>query len=96
VDYVNADGDTALYLAAEYHHADILRLLADRGGNVNFLGQQRTTPLRAAVLQVHADAPPRDPDPDGARQLTTVKALLRLDAGTLAPLLTSPPQRNPF
>jgi ankyrin repeat protein len=35
VDYVDAHGHTALMMAAQYHHADILRLLADRGGNVD-------------------------------------------------------------
>ena len=87
VDHADVNGDTALRMAAEYHHADIVRLLADRGANLNVLsGQGRTTPLRAAVLPP-PDEPPRDPDPDGARQLATVKALLRLGAGTLPPHL---------
>ena len=30
-------------------------------------------------------APPRDPDPDGARQISTVMALLQLGAGTVSP-----------
>jgi ankyrin repeat protein len=84
VDYVDANGATALLAAAHYHHADILRLLTDRRANVNVeAGQQRNTPLRLAVGPLHADTPPRGPDPDGARQLSTVKALLLLGAGTL-------------
>jgi ankyrin repeat protein len=85
VGHMDANGYTALRHTAKYHHADIVRLLADRGGNVNGAGQQRTTPLRAAVGKIHPDDPPRDPDPDGARELTTVRALLRLGAGTLPP-----------
>jgi hypothetical protein len=85
VDYMDAHGFTALLMATEYHHADIVRMLADRGGNVNNAGRQRPPPLGVAVMQVHADASPRDPDPDGTRQLATVKALLRLGAGTFPP-----------
>jgi ankyrin repeat protein len=85
VEYVDANDDTALLIATEYHHADILRLLADHGGNVNVRDQWQNTPLRAAVLQIHHNGPPRDPDPDGARQVATLRALLRLGAGTLPP-----------
>jgi ankyrin repeat protein len=38
VDHVDANGVTAMAVAALYHHADILRLLADYGANVNFCG----------------------------------------------------------
>jgi len=90
VDYANAMGFTALLAAAQYHHADILRLLADRGANVCLhVGQQGCTPLRLAVGETHPDEPPRGPDPGGERQLATVRVLLRLGAGTL----TSPPHR---
>ena len=86
VDYVETDGDTALIMAALYHHADIVRLLTDRGGNVNVASQARLiTPLRAAVGPTNPTASRRNPDPDGARQLATVRALLRLGAGTLPP-----------
>jgi len=36
VDDVDAMGFTALLMAAQYHHAAILRLLADHGANVGF------------------------------------------------------------
>ena len=86
VGHMDAHGDTALLLATLYHHADIVRLLTDNGGNVNLVvGPQRNPLLRAAVGDIHPGDPPRDPDPDGARQLATVRALLRLDAGTLPP-----------
>jgi len=90
VDYVDAQGVTALAVAALYHHADILRLLADNGANVNYADTQRRVTLRLAVGLISPHSPsPRDPDPDGARQLSTVRALLRLGAGTLS---TPPPR----
>jgi hypothetical protein len=54
------------------------------------------TALRLAVLNIHPDAQPRDADPDGARKLSTVRALLRLGAGTLptAPHATRLTQRS--
>jgi len=85
VDHVNATGFPAMHTAAQYQHADIIRLLADRGANVSSAGPRRFTALRLAVGQIHPDDPPRDPDPDGARQLASVRALLRLGAGTLTP-----------
>ena len=36
VDHVDANGVTAMAVAALYHHADILWLMADNGANVNF------------------------------------------------------------
>ena len=94
-DVDDAHGATALLAAAQYHHADILRLLAARGADVNFT-DGRSTPLRVAVLQVRDPdlQRPRDPDPGGARQVATVRALLLLGAGTLrlAPLA----RRHPF
>ena len=55
------------------------------------MGQLRATPLRLAVGQIAPSADPqRDHDPDRARQLGTVKALLRLGAGTL-PYSRPPP-----
>ena len=54
----------------------VLTNLADRQGN---------TALCLAVAPIPADERPRDPDPHGARQLATVKALLQLDAGSLLP-----------
>jgi len=86
VKYANARGITAQLLAALYHHVDILRLLADRGANVNLANQRRCTPLRFAVAQMMSpNGLPRDPDPDGTRQVATVKALLQLGADTLPP-----------
>jgi ankyrin repeat protein len=75
-------GGTAFHVAAEYHHADILPLLADRGANVNYalpegVGGAGETPLRVAV----GSRSDRDPDSDGARQLEAVRALHRLGAG---------------
>ena len=87
VDYMNANGVTALMAAARSHHVGILRLLAERGANVSSTTNQqpRNTPLRLALVATHPDEPPRHPDPGGARQLATVRALLRLGAGTLPP-----------
>ena len=36
-DYADAVGDTALISAARYHHADIVRLLADFGADLNWV-----------------------------------------------------------
>jgi hypothetical protein len=88
-------GGTALGAAAYFHHADILELLADRGAKVNLLGIQLDTPLHLAVGLIHPDEYPRDPDPDGARQVTTVKSLLRLGAGT-KPLKAPLPRQHNF
>jgi hypothetical protein len=64
VDYTDASGATAAIMAAQYHHAKILRLLADRGANVNLTGQRGvTTPLRLAVGRINHDDTQRDPDP---------------------------------
>ena len=93
VDHVRTLGTTALMGSALYHHAGTLRLLADRGANVNVVvGQQRGTPLHLVVGQINPeDFQQRDPDPDGARRLATVRALLRLGAGTLPPPHPPPP-----
>ena len=123
VDYVNARGCTALFSAAYYNHGEIVRLLANRGGaDVNLVGGQqgengpegasRATPLgctalRLAVTPIGDGVPPRVSDPDGARQLATVRVLLRLGAGTLRchpfpfpslplPLPRLPPRLPPF
>ena len=82
VDYANARGFTAQIMAAQYHHVDIVRLLADCGANVNLATRRGNTAIHLAVAPFSPDDHPRDPDPDGARQLATVKALLELDAGT--------------
>jgi ankyrin repeat protein len=83
VDHATAIGDTAATVAAQYYHVETLQLLADRGANINVVGKLRSTPLRLAVGRINVDDPQqRDPDPKGARQLTTARALLRLGAGT--------------
>ena len=56
--------------------------------------QRQSSPLCLAVEALPPTAPPRDPDPDGARQLNTVQALLQLGAGTLPP--PPRPKRNFF
>jgi len=91
VDYADAHGITALHGAAQWCHFGILRLLADRGADLN-LRVQGCTP-RSLVLEVmpfDALAPPRGP----AQQLITVRALLRLGAGTLPRFV--PRASNPF
>jgi len=93
VDYVDAQGATAMIMTSQYHHADNIPLLADCGANVNFMDQWRATPLSIAVAPINfingvpSDQSPRNPDP-GA-ELATVRALLRLGAGTL-PLTRGP------
>jgi hypothetical protein len=87
VDHACALSFTALKAAALYHHADVIRVLADRNADMNLMTSQwRTTALSLAVMPnpAHPDlrAPPGIPDPHGARQLATVRALLRLGAGT--------------
>jgi hypothetical protein len=73
VDHADKIGSTALLVAAQYHHACIVRLLADHGASVNHAGPEGRTPLRLAVgLNHDRDAPPRDPDPDDVRQIDTV------------------------
>jgi len=73
-------------------HADSIRLLADRGANLHLVGQRGSgntiPPLLCHAVQampLAAGAPPREPDPTGARQLAAVRALLRLGAGTRPP-----------
>jgi hypothetical protein len=39
VDYAVASGCTALLHAARYHHREIVRVLADRGADVNYPGK---------------------------------------------------------
>jgi len=78
VNHMRGHSPSALIRAAQYHHADILQLLAERGGNL--ANKYRMTPLWCAVGPINP--PYRDSDPDGARQLATVRALLQLGAGT--------------
>ena len=65
VGHVTATGATALLMAAQCHHYDILTLLlvAGRGGNVNLADKRARggTPLRAAVDGVDHDERPRAP-----------------------------------
>jgi hypothetical protein len=64
-----------------------------RGANVNVDTQFGETPLSAAAGQIPSGSPaPRDPDPDGARQVAIVRELLRLrlGAGTSPPPLPNP------
>ena len=110
VDHVDPRGMTPLSMAALFHHAEILRLLAERGANVNIvntarqtINKERSTPLHFALDSMHHHSTPREPDHDGVRLVATVRALLRLGAGTLpraprppsVPLL-SRPAANPF
>ena len=90
VDHADADGDTALRMAALYHHADIVRLRTDRGADLNLASPGAYPALFLAVWPLHPGAPPRDPDPVGARPLASVRALLRLGAST------SPPAPSPL
>ena len=85
VDHVSAIGFTALSMAAQYHHAGVLRVLADHGANVHFATGRGDTALGLAVRKVPLDGRPRDPDPDGTRTFTTVRALHQLGAGTSRP-----------
>jgi ankyrin repeat protein len=85
VDFVGAHGVTALLLAARYHHVDIVRLLADCGANLNYTGQRGSTPLHLAVGPLQPGVHPCHPEPHGARQLATVRALLQSGADTLTP-----------
>jgi hypothetical protein len=88
-------------MASDSNNADTVRLLASLGADVNHTSPRGETPLRVAAGRIppsrnpRADLqpprPPRDPDPDGARQLATVRALLQLGAGTLP----TPRRRRP-
>jgi ankyrin repeat protein len=80
VDHADLSRGTALIMAAQFNHADIVRLLVDCGAIVDTRGLRGATSLREAVVGSRGD-----PDPDGARQVATVRALLRLDASTLPP-----------
>ena len=46
VNYMNANGRTALSAAAEYRHAGTIQLLAELGANINAADQRGTTQLR--------------------------------------------------
>jgi len=95
VDYADAQGYTAQHMAVQYHNVDILRLLADCGANVNLATCRGDTALRLTVGRVNPDSRPRDSDPDGARQIATVKALLHIGAGALPPRPIPPPSAQP-
>ena len=86
VDYVNAHGHTALMTAAQNLNADIVRLLVDSGADVNLAGERRATPLQlASCPDVPTSTGCRGVCPVPIAQLATVRALLRLGAGTLSP-----------
>jgi len=90
VNDANETGLTAHIIAAQYHDADMVRVLADRGANVNLTTRKGYTALCLAVAPIYPPDPPRAPDPGGSRQVATVKALLRLGAGKLP--ARAPPQ----
>jgi len=95
VDYKDVIHASALLMAALYHRADTIRVLVDRGANVNLVGQQRATPLRCAVGPTNPGETARLPDPDGERQVAVVVALLRLDAGSSPPHPAHTPYAHP-
>jgi ankyrin repeat protein len=90
VDVADERGDTAPIMAARLHHTDIVRLLAGHGANVNCVDPRGGTALFLAVLPNYADDRPHDPDLNGVRQVSTVRALLRFGAGKL-PRTPAPP-----
>ena len=49
VNHVDGRVATAVMMAAQQHHAGIVRVLAERGADVNFADQRRATPLCLAV-----------------------------------------------
>jgi len=51
----NAEGRTALHLAAEAGRRDLVELLLERGADVNAADLQSRTPSGLAVLAGHAD-----------------------------------------
>jgi hypothetical protein len=84
VDAADATGGTPLFQAAAHLHVGVIHVLAERGASLNVASLFGQTPLSVAAGQMLPGSPaPRDPDPDGARQIATVRALLRLGAGTL-------------
>jgi len=80
VNYADARVATALMMAGQYHHSEVLRVLAERGADVNFTDERRATPLCLAVEPCPSHTNPRQRDPAGDRQLSAVKTLLRLGA----------------
>jgi len=98
VDYVDATGDTALLVAARYHHADILGLLAVRSGNVDYVPARGHPAARRhlAFPPRRHDAPrPRPRRREGGRHRTGAASARRRYAPPppLAP--ASSPPRNP-
>ena len=96
VDYAGRNCGPALLFAAGGHHAGVIPLLADRGANMNIMTGQtaspvKYTPLRVAVGATAPGGRPRNPDPDGTREVATVRALLRHGAGMPPPA----PPRSP-
>ena len=56
VDYINSgSGTTALYAAASFGRADVVKVLLSRGANPNLCGSNRKSPYRAALEQGNQD-----------------------------------------
>ncbi|KAJ8524963.1 hypothetical protein ON010_g16153 [Phytophthora cinnamomi] len=58
VDPKSSDGRTALFLAAEEGHFDIVRALLDNGAAINIVDAENQTPLMKAAYRDH-DSPGR-------------------------------------
>jgi hypothetical protein len=66
------DRKTALFRAAVFGHADVVRLLVDRGAEANVVGADGRSPLDV-VLAARGE----EKDPAAARALDAVAAVLR-------------------
>ena len=66
------DRKTALFRAAIFGHAEVVRLLIDRGASVTATGSDGRS-----ALEVTADARANEKDPEAAQALETVAIVLR-------------------
>ena len=83
VNQVNAEGDTALHVAAENEHTTVVQFLVESGAEINAKNGIGLTPLGALLRRAQNRAPPSTEADDASELSSTVELLRALGANRL-------------